>query len=409
MIAAVGRLSFLVCFLLVAPVLTGADSTSDWPCFRGPAVDGLSTEKGINKNWNAKPPKELWRVDMGNRGFSGPSVVGDKVFIIDRKENQDIVRAIALADGKDVWRFPYEESTGENYGFARATPTYDAGKLYTLSAGGQLYCLNAADGKPVWNVNIQKQYKGQMPQWHYSMSILIDGDVAVTCPGGANGAVVTLNKTDGKLIWAGGGSDIPGYATPVVATIQNVKQYVIFGGTSAFGVDAKSGKQLWRIPWKTQYDVNAATPIVLGNSVFITSNYRRGCALIDVAADGAKIRWENKEIQSHFNTPVFYQGSLYGTSDPNKLVCLDPQTGAARWTQKGFGKGGLVGIDGTVIGIDGVTGEVIMAALDPTAYKELGRIALLKGGDKQYWTAPIVAAGKLIVRDKSALVCLDLK
>lgn len=400
--------TFFLCFLVAASALTGADPTNDWPCFRGPMADGCSAEKGINKNWKAKPPQELWRVSLANRGFSGPSVAEGKVFIVDRKDKQDVVRAINLADGKDVWQFPYEENTGENYGFARATPTYEGGKLFTLSAGGQVYCLNAADGKPVWNVNILKQHHGQMPQWHYAMSVLIDDGAAIVCPGGKTASVMALDKADGKPVWASGG-DIPGYATPVVAVIQNVKQYVIFGGTMAFGVEAKTGKQLWQVPWKTQYDVNAATPIVLGNSVFITSNYRRGCALIDVTPDGAKIRWENKEIQSHFNTPCFYQGSLYGTSDPNKLVCLDPQTGAARWTQTGFGKGGVVGVDGTLIGIDGVTGEIIMVALDPTAYKELGRMAILKGGDKQYWTAPIVAAGKLIVRDKSSLVCLDLK
>jgi outer membrane protein assembly factor BamB len=402
------RQTLLLGFFFAAPVLIGADLAADWPRFRGSTADGVSPEKGINKDWNTKPPKELWRLDMGNKGFSGPSVVDGKVFIVDRKGSQDVVRGINLADGKDAWQFPYEESIGDNFGFARATPTYDAGKLYTLSASGRIHCLNAADGKPVWNTHLQQQLSGKLPQWHYSMSVFIDGDLAIVCPGGPNGSVVALNKADGKKVWSGG-TDIAGYATPTVATVQNSKQYVIFGGTSAFGVDAKSGQQLWQVPWKTQYDVNAATPIVLGNSVFITSDYGRGCCMIDVAAGGAKIRWENKEVQSHFNTPIFFQGNLYATSDPNKLVCLDPQTGNARWTQKGFGKGGLIGVDGTLIGIDGVTGAAIMAALDPTAYRELGRIAVLRGGDKQYWTAPVVAAGRLILRDKSALVCLDLK
>jgi len=368
----------------------------------------MSAEKGINKDWKAKPPREIWRLDLANKGYSGPSVAEGKVFIIDRNGNQDVVRALALANGKQVWEFAYPEETGDNYGFARATPVYDGGRLYTLSAGGKVHCLNAADGKPIWNAHLQQQMGGRLPEWHYSMSVLVDGDVAVVCPGASGGSVVALNKADGRKIWSGG-SDIAGYATPVSATLQNVKQYVIFGGTSLFGLEASSGKPLWQVPWKTQYDVNAATPIVLGNSVFITSNYGRGCALVDVAAGGAKIRWENKEVQAHFNTPIFFQGNLYATSDPNKLVCLDPQTGAARWTQKGFGKGGLVGVDGTLIGVDGVTGEAIMAALDPTAYKELGRIAVLKGGQKKYWTAPIVAGGKLILRDLATLVCLDLK
>lgn len=399
----------LLSLLLPTGILMGADAANDWPCFRGPNHDGTSPEKGINKDWKAKPPKVLWRVPMSDKGFAGPSVADGKVFIIDRKGDQDLVRALNLADGKDVWSFPYAEPTKENYGHARATPTCDGDKIYTLSTGGQLHCLNAADGKLVWKVNIQQQFKGKTPQWLYSMSVLIDGPAAIVCPGGPNASVAALNKADGKPIWAGGGSDQPGYATPVAATIQNVKQYVVFGGKTVFGVEAKSGKQLWQAPWETKYDVNAATPVVLGNSVFITSNYRRGCALVDVAAGGAKIRWENKEVQSHFNTAIVHEGNLYTTSDPNKLLCLDPQTGNARWTQNGFGKGGLVGVDGTLIVIDGVTGDVALVALDPAAYKELGRLSLLQGGGKQYWTAPIVAAGRLLVRDKTELVCLDLK
>jgi len=319
---------FLLSLVLPAGILMGADATTDWPCFLGPTRDSMSAEKGINKDWKAKPPKVLWRVPMSDKGFAGPSVADGKLFIIDRKGEQDVVRALNLADGKDVWTFPYAEPTKFNYGHARATPTYDAGKLYTLSTSGKVHCLNAADGKPVWKIDLQKQFGGKVPRWLYSMSVVIDGPVAIVQPGGANAALATLNKADGKTIWMGGGGDQAGYATPVIATIQNVKQYVAFGGKSVFGADAKTGKQLWSFPWETKYDVNAATPVVLGNSVFITSNYRRGCAMIDITPGGAKKRWENNEVQSHFNTSLFYQGNLYSTSDPKKLLCLDPQTGS---------------------------------------------------------------------------------
>lgn len=404
----IGVVLSLVGILSWAAATRGADTGGEWPCFRGPAADGMSAEKGINKDWKARPPQEVWRLALADHGYSGPSVAEGMVFIIDHKDNQDVVRALRLEDGKEVWQFPYPEEAGDDYGFARATPVYDGGRLFTLSAGGKVHCLKAADGTPVWDTHLQQQMGGRLPQWLYSMSVLVDGELVVVCPGASEGSVVALNKADGTKVWSGG-SDIAGYSTPISANLQNVKQYVILGGTGLFGLDASSGKQLWQVPWKTQYDVNAATPIVLGQSVFISSNYGRGCAMVDVAADGAKIRWENKEVQAHFNTPILFQGNIYAASDPNKLVCLDPQTGAVRWKQKGFGKGGLVGVDGTLIGVDGLTGETIMVALDPTAYKELGRISVLNGGDKKYWTAPIVAGGKLVLRDLSTLVCLDLK
>jgi len=398
---------FLLSLLLPASILMGADA--DWPCFLGPNKDSKSAETGINKNWKAKPPKVLWRIPMSNAGFAGPSVADGKLFIIDRKGNKDVVRALNPDTGKDLWQFPYVEPTEENYGFARSTPTYDGGKLYTLSTGGQVHCLNASNGQPIWNANLQQQLGGKKPRWLYSMSVVIDGPVALVQPGGPNAALAALNKANGQKIWAGGGSDQPGYATPVVATIQNTKQYIAFGGTSVFGVDPKTGKQLWSFPWKTKYDVNAATPVVIGNSVFITSNYARGCALLDITPGGAKKRWENKEVQSHFNTAILHEGSLYTSSDRGKFVCLDPNTGKARWTQKGFAKGGQIAIDGTIIAIDSIKGDIVMMELNPAAYKELGRLSILKGGSKRYWTAPIVANGKLIVRDMKELVCINLK
>jgi hypothetical protein len=149
----------------------------------------------------------------------------------------------------------------------------------------------------------------------------------------------------------------------------------------------------------------AAAPLVIGNSVFITSNYNRGCTLLEIADGKATAKWENKEICSHFNSPLYYDGSIYCTSDPGKLVCLDPATGTPRWTKQGFEKGGLMSVDGTLIVMDGRTGDVVMVKLNAEKYEELGRFKPLGG---QSWTAPIVANGKLIIRNKTTLACYDL-
>ena len=163
---------------------------ADWPRFRGPNADGLSPETGLNRDWAAKPPALLWKAEMGDDGYAGPAVSGGRVFIVDHKGSDDVVRAIDLKSGADVWTYAYAESAKGNYGFARATPAVDGGKVYTLSRLGEINCLDEKTGKLAWSTNITKAFKGQMPSWQLSMSPFIDGKKLILCPGGAGAAVV---------------------------------------------------------------------------------------------------------------------------------------------------------------------------------------------------------------------------
>jgi len=387
--------------LLAAAIAVHA---ADWPNFRGPNADGIAPDTGLNKNWSAQPPRELWRVTMGDDGYAGPSVANGKVFIVDHKGEKDVVRAIDCATGKDVWTFPYSDGSSANFGFARATPVVEAGKVFTASRHGVVNCLDEKTGQPIWTKNVVKEFNGEIPAWQMAWSPLVDGDKLIVCPGGSGTAVVALNKNTGAVLWKGGGDDKPGYATPVVATIGGKKQYVVFTGYHLIGVDAANGALLWEVKWKTQYDVNAATPVVIGNKIFIASNYGHGCAMVAVTGNSASITWQNKELQCHFNSPILFGGQLYGISD--HLACLDPQTGKALWKQSGFEKGGLVIADGVIIAVNGSNGTVTMAEAKPGAYRELGKFKPLGG---QSWTAPIIANGKLILRNKTALACFDLK
>ena len=394
--------------LLGAFMLSLGALAAEWPRFRGPFDDGISRETGINKDWAARLPNQLWNAPMSDGGYAGPSVAAGKIFIIDHAGSKDIVRALKLATGETVWTYEYEDTASNNYGFSQATPLYDNGKLYTISCMGKVFCLNAETGEKIWGANLVADFGGRLPSWRMATSPFIDGDRLILIPGAPNnGAVVALNKTTGQLLWKGGGSDIPGYATPVVATIQGVKQYVIFSGTSLNGVETETGKLLWSFPWKTQHDVNAALPLVAGNSIFITSNYRRGCALVEITPDGPVKAWENTNMHSHFSTPVVIDNLIYGTTDPGKLVCLDPRNeGKIVWEQRGFGKGGLIAVDGVLLVLDGNNGDLAMVKATPEAYQELGRFRPLGG---QSWTAPIVADGKLIIRNQKTLAVYDLK
>jgi len=395
-------------FLYALSYFPGAlTQAADWPNFRGTGYDGFSPEKLLNKDWKTKPPKELWRIALGDKGYAGPSIAAGKLFIIDHAEDRDIVRAVDVKTGKNVWTYAYVDSDKDQYGFAHTTPTYDAGRLYTISREGRLHCLKADDGTLVWKRDLKSEYGGRWKgdNWGYAGSPFIDGDQLIVSPSGPGAMVAALDKNTGKEIWKGGGDESIGYATPVKAEIAGKPQYIIFSGVSVLSLDVKSGETLWTSPWRTAYGVNAATPLVIGNNVFISSNYGVGCELLDASVIPPKELWRNKALKAHFNSPLFFEGHLYGTGEPDDLSCIVLASGDVKWKQKGFQKGGILGIDGMIIAIGGSDGDVVLCKMSPEGYVESGRIKPLAG---QSWTAPIVAGGKLYVRNKTELICLDL-
>ncbi len=400
MMRAIKSATLVACFYLSAVAFA-----ADWPCWHGPDRNNIAPDTGINKEWNARPPQELWRVSLSDDGYAGPSVAEGKVFIIDHQGDQDIVRALDLETGEDVWGSSYQDLGKANYGFSRAMPVFSEGRLYTISYLGKVHCLDAESGAKVWMRDMRSEFGGKRPEWGYAMSALVDGDKVIVCPGGDNASVAALNRDTGETIWAGGGSDLPGYATPVKATINGQDQYVVFTGVSLIGVSVDGGPALWRVPWVNKYKVNAATPVVAGNHIFITSDYGRGCAVVVVEPQGAAIKWENTQVRAHFSSPVYYHGCMFCNSNPGYLVCLNAATGGVIWKQQGFDKGGLIAVDGVIIALDGKRGDVVMVNATADGYQELGRFKPLGG---QSWTAPIIADGKLIVRNKNAMVCLDL-
>ncbi len=393
---------------------------ADWPQFRGPNADGIAPGTGYNFDWKKSPPKVRWKVALTDEGFAGPAVAGGTVFIIDHKSGKDIVRALDEKSGNECWRYAYPETGSELYGFARSTPTINDGRVYTVSRSGLVYCLDAKSGKKIWCRDMVKEFAGRRPQWYYSMSPLVDGDAIIICPGGINSSVAALNRLTGKTIWRGGGSDEPGYATPVAAVINGVKQYVIFTATALIGVDAAAGKLLWRFPWTTplepavdteaardHFNANAAVPIVIGNSIFITTGYGHGSALIEINGNKATAKWQSKAMQSQYSSPVYKDGYIYCTSDPRSLVCLDIKTGAAVWRKDGINRGGgLAAVDGMLMVMDGVRGEMILVSMTPKSYQEIGRFTPL-GGESR--TAPVIADGYLFVRNRKSLACINLR
>ena len=395
----------LLIFTVVLSVLMSV-SGADWPQYRGPASTGIVAEKGLNMDWAANAPKTLWSFDMSDNGYAGVAISNGGAFVVDRKDKSDVVRCLDIKTGKEKWNYAYPEEVGDNYGFNRCTPTVNEMLVYTISRSGVVLCLDVLTGDKIWERNMVKELNGAKPGWDYSMSVLIDGKNAIVCPGGAGG-VVALDKMTGKTVWQGGSKDNPGYATPVTATINGVKQYLVFTAKAITGVDAKDGALLWSVNWSTAYDVNASSPLVIDGKVFITSGYGHGCAMIEVANNTAKILWENKNLASRMSCPVYYNGYIYGISDNGSMKCIDPTTGAAKWSQAGFGEGTVTIIGDVILVVNANNGDLVMVKIDSEKYTELNKIQVL--GTNSNWTHPSYSDGIFIMRSKKKLVALQLK
>jgi outer membrane protein assembly factor BamB len=397
--------------IILILVLSQLSLAADWPRFLGPAADSISPEGGINKNWNQTAPTECWRVPLTDEGFSGPAVKGNVVYLHDHQGEEDMIRALDLADGEEKWRFAYAEAGDENDGFTRATPTIDNGQVYTISRTGVVHCLDAASGQKKWRADVMQAHGGEPPKWGAANSAFIDGNQLITIGAGENSHVVALDKQNGEKIWAGGGTDIAGYGTPVLAEFGGQKQYLVFTGKSIISVAAADGTLLWRHPWKTQLNSNACAPIVVDeNLVWIASGYRRGCALLSIKDNQVTELWKDKRISPSWSSAVQIDGHIYVTTMPGYLVCVEARTGKEKWrdrgTARGFEHGGLCAVDGTLIVIEGNTGTVVQVAVSSEAYEELGRISPFKSS--RCWVAPVVAQKRLLVRSPKELVCLDI-
>ena len=210
------------------------------------------------------------------------------------------------------------------------------------------------------------------------------------------------------MIWKNGNGP-PGYATAIPYTTGNQKSVVMVVSREIVGLIASTGQVIWKLPWKTSYDINAADPIILGDTVFVSSGYNKGCALFRIGPDGLTEIWQNKNMRNHINSSVLWQGYIYGfdgqAGGGGKLVCIDSETGQTKWSQGGMDTGSLCLADGKLI-ILSERGKLVIAEASPEAFKELTSAQILTG---KCWTVPVLSHGRLYARNAAGdLVCIDM-
>ncbi len=379
-----------------------AAQAADWPNWRGPTRDGISTETGWKLT--AGEAKKLWTAQVG-MGCSAIHVAAGRAYTQGNKNETDTVFCFDAITGKELWKHSYPSPLMPNYweGGTLATPTVDGDRVYAVGKKGDLFCFEAATGKIIWQKHLEKDFGGKMPTWGYAGSPLILGDKLLLETGADTGSVVALEKATGRLVWRGGKGPA-GYGTIQPFSFQGKAYLAVFTGVALAILEQNGGKVVASYPFKTKYDVNAVTPIISGDKIFIAAGYNHGSALVKFTGRALEQVWESKKMRNHFNSCVLVNGCLYGF-DESELACMELATGAIKWSQTGIGKASLMLADGKFI-ILAEKGDLITAEPSPAAFKELARAKVLGG---KCWCVPVLANGRIYCKNNSGdLVCVDV-
>ncbi len=415
-------LVFAVCGTITLVAFTSCSLAADWPQWRGPQRNGISSETGLLTEWPKEGPKLLWKMSDLGQGYSTPSVVGDRIYLLgnDGLENE-FVQAMAVEDGKRIWRTRLgnvgNPKQDPNFPAARSTPTVDGELLYALSSDGDLLCVRADTGKAQWQKNLRSEFGGKPGAWAYSESPLIDGNVLVCTPGGAEATLVALNKKTGEQIWKSAipGGDEAAYSSALAIEAAGVKQYVQMLKGGLVGVDAKTGKFLWRYK-KTvsQYGANIPTPVVKGDLVY-SAGAGTGGALVKLTAKEGGVEADqvyfSPKLPSAIGGAVLLGDYLYGTG--LAMSCVQFATGTVKWDERALGAASICSAENRLY-LHGENGEVALVEATPEGYREKGRFSppeppQRKNQMEKAWAYPVVADGRLYIRDHQVLWCYDVR
>ena len=400
----------IIALVVVTAALAASGSAEDWPQWRGANRDGISRETGFLQQWPAGGPPLVWRVRGLGSGYSTVTIAGGRIFTLGAERNAEYVIARDVASGKELWRARsgrrYSNGRGDG---PRGAPTVDANRVYALGGSGDLTVLDVASGKRVWSINVLEMFNGCNINWGISESPLVLGDRVLVNAGGREASIVALDKNDGSVLWASEG-DEASYSSAVVATIRGVRQAVYFTGERALGIRVDDGALLWHYRRVSNRTANVATPIVRGNYVFLSSDYGTGCALLEIQGDlsgmSAREIYFNRAMKNHHASSVLVGDTVYGFSG-GILTALDFRSGDVLWKDRSVGKGSLIYADGHLY-VFSENSVVGLVEATRTGYREKGRFEL-PHSDEHSWSHPVIADGKLYLRDQDQLFSFDIR
>lgn len=400
--------------MLVAVLLgTSSAGATDWPQFLGPTRNG-ATPDAVAATFPAGGPPIIWTRKVG-QGFSGPVVAGANAVLFHRVGDEAVVECMDAMTRKPRWSAKYVTSYRDDFGFdegPRSTPAIDGDRVYTLGAEGMLACWKMTDGAKVWSVDTKVDFRADKGFFGIACSPLVEGDLVVLNVGGRDGAgVVAFDKGSGKVRWKAT-DDEAGYASPVAATLYGKRYVLSFTREGLVGLAPGDGTMQFRFPWRSRSNasVNAATPVVIGDAVFLSASYGTGAVLLRVAGDKPREVWSGDDILSnHYATSVHRGGFLYGfdgrQEQTPRLRCVELTSGKVKWSDEEFGAGTLL-IAGDQLVILTEKGEVVIASVTPKQFQPTARARVLASDCRAH---PALAGGLLYARDKDTMVCVDLR
>lgn len=395
-------------------------AAADWPQFRGPNRDGISTETGLLRAWPAGGPKLAWSMPVG-QGYAAAAIHGGKVYFNDYDESASeyLIRCLKLDDGKELWRFKEKRRIRPNHGITRTVPATDGRYVFSLDPKAVLYALDAATGKELWRKDLVAEYGSTIPPWYNGQCPLIEKDRVLIAPAGPKALVVALDKASGKELWRTPNPDgwLLSHSSLMPARLGGVDQYLFSVLQGTVGVAAGDGKRLWHFPFKFNLSVSPSPLVVDSERVYVTGAYDAGGAMFRVRKAGggfttepvfvhAPTQW-NSEVQ----TPILFRNHMFavGKKQRGLFTCLDLD-GKELWTSAGkasFELGSFILADGMFLILEGKTGMLRQLEASTTQYKELASAQVLSGHD--VWGPLALSDGRLVIRDLSRMVCLDLR
>lgn len=411
--------------LSVAILFSVAAAGGDWPQFRGPDRNNISSETGLFRNWPAQGPKILWKTPVCE-GYAGAAIRDGRVYLndYDDQKKEHLIRCISLADGKDIWRWSYPVEVRPNHGITRTVPAIGQKLIFSLDPKCRFHALDAKTGKLVWEKNLVQEYKATIPGWYAGQNPLIDGDRVLLATGG-DALMIAFDQSTGKEIWRtpNPAKELMSHSSLMPATIGGVKQYLYLTMKNLMGIAAADGQLLWSTPFTARI-VAVPSPVSIGDGrIFVTSGYEAGSAMYQVekAASGFTARklyaLTSTQFNSEAQTPILFQNHLFAVSSKTRgrFTCLgldgqvvwqSPVVSGDAEASRTFDLGGFLLADGLFYVLDGKSGMLRLVEANTKEYRELASAQVLHGED--VWGPMALSDGRLIIRDMSQMVCLQV-
>lgn len=386
---------------------------ADWPQFLGPTRDGVYAGPPPLEAWGAAGPTVVWKKQVG-QAFAGPAVVANRVLLFHRVGNEEVLESLDARTGTPVWRYAYPTTYRDDFGFdegPRAVPVVADGIVYTFGAQGQLHAVDLAKGTRVWSEDTMKRFNVPKGFFGAAGSPLVEGGRVIANIGGDKAGLVAFDAKTGKVVWTATDDDAS-YSSGMAATIGGRRSAIFLTRDNLIGVDPASGAVHFQRPWRARNanSVNAATPLVVGDSIFVSTEYGPGAAVLRVQGSTLVDVWASNDVlTNHYATSIYYDGHLYGFHGRQELGpslrAVEFKTGKVKWNLDQF-RAGSITLAGDKLLVIREGGEMLLAPASPQAFKPIARARVLPGVLRPL---PAIADGFVYVRNENSLVCLDLR